>query len=219
MHGNNQVHSDPAAMRQSYLAGSLSETDVAADWLTEFRAWFGEAVPVELEPNAMQLATVDAQGRPSVRTVLCKGFDETGLVFYTNYDSAKGQDLEVSPYAAVVFVWLTGQRQVRLSGPVCKVSAAETLAYFQSRPRGSQVGAWASPQSSVVASRQELEERAEAAAQRFDGQAVLDPPPTWGGYRLSPELVEFWQGRADRLHDRLRYRRTDEGWTIERLAP
>ena len=211
---------DPAGLRRAYARGSLDEDSVAATWLEQFRTWFDAAVgdPAVPEPNAMQVATVDAAGRPSVRTVLLKGFDERGIVFYTNYDSAKGRDLAAHPYAAAVFAWLAHERQVRLSGPVSRVAPEESQAYFTSRPRGSQVGAWASPQSRVVASRAELDNLvAEAEARLGDGPVPV--PPHWGGFRLAPETVEFWQGRRDRLHDRIRYRSTDGGWVTERLAP
>ncbi len=182
--------------------------------------WFADAAadPAVIEANAMQLATASADGRPSVRTVLLKGLDERGLVFYTNLDSAKGRDLAGNPRAAVVFAWLAHERQVRVSGDVVAISAGETDAYFASRPRGSQIGAWVSPQSSVLSSRAELERAAADAELRFTGAAV-PTPPRWGGLRIEPDEVEFWQGRADRLHDRLRYRLDGGGWVRERLAP
>ena len=212
---------DPGALRRDYLRAQLREDEVAASWPEQFRGWFDTATdPASaiVEPNAIQLATVGAGGRPSVRTVLVKAWDERGIVFYTNYESAKADDLAASPYAAAVFAWLVLERQVRLSGPVEKVSRAETEAYFASRPRGSQLGAWASPQSTVVASRAELEAREQAVHARF-GTDPVPAPPNWGGYRLRPDVVEFWQGRADRLHDRIRYRADGSAWVIERLAP
>lgn len=221
--------SDPAAIRRTYLRGQLDESVVSASWLDQFRLWFDAAAgdPAVLEPTAMQLATVDAAGHPSVRTVLMKGLDERGVVFFTNYDSAKGVDLDERPYAATVFVWHPHERQVRLRGPVTRVAEEQTAAYFHSRPRGSQLGAWASPQSRVIASRSELEQRVADVENRFAARSDDDipVPPNWGGYRLAPDEVEFWQGRADRLHDRLRYRRaaadpTAPGaWIVERLAP
>lgn len=212
--------SDPAGLRRSYLRGHLDENVVAPTWLDQLRLWFTDATadPTVVEANSMQLATVDTTGRPSVRTVLVKGFDEHGVVFYTNYESAKARDLDATPYAAGVLVWLSLERQVRVSGPVTRVERAETEAYFAVRPRGSQLSAWASPQSRVVPSRVELEDGLRAVEARFAGSEV-PAPPNWGGYRIGPEVVEFWQGRADRLHDRIRFRLDDDGWVIERLAP
>lgn len=212
--------SDPAGLRRPYLRGRLDESTVSSTWLEQLRLWFHDALAEQtvVEANAMQVATVDAAGRPSVRTVLVKGLDERGIVFYTNYESAKARHLEANPYAAAVLAWLPLERQVRLSGPVTRVDRAETEAYHASRPRGSQVAAWASPQSSVVPSRGVLEDAVRALEERFAGVEV-PAPPNWGGYRLAPDEVEFWQGRADRLHDRVRYRVAGDVWTIERLAP
>jgi pyridoxamine 5'-phosphate oxidase len=212
--------SDPAGMRRAYLRGQLDETLVSRTWLDQFRLWFDAATadPAVLEPNAMQLATVGGAGRPSVRTVLMKGLDEAGVAFYTNYDSPKAADLAARPYAAAVFVWIPHERQIRVSGPVTRLSAEETAAYFAQRPRGSQIGAWASPQSQVIASRAVLDAAVAETEARFAGRDV-PPPPHWGGYRLVPDAVEFWQGRADRLHDRVRFRREGELWLVERLAP
>jgi pyridoxamine 5'-phosphate oxidase len=198
----------------------LDDAPARVGWFELLQAWFDQAVRSQtvVEPNAIQLATVDAGGRPSVRTVLVKALDEQGIVFYTNYRSAKAVDLAQNPYAAAVFAWLPLERQVRLSGPVERVTRAETEAYFSSRPRGSQVAAWASAQSSVIASRASLEADVRAVDDRFAGVEV-PAPPDWGGYRLRPDVVEFWQGRHDRLHDRLRHRRVDGDWVIERLAP
>jgi pyridoxamine 5'-phosphate oxidase len=211
---------DPAGLRQSYRRGHLDEDDVADTWLGQLRAWFGEAAadPAVIEANAMSLATADAAGRPAVRTVLAKAIDERGVVFYSNYTSAKAADLDANPLAAVVFAWLAHQRQVRLSGRVARVDRAETEAYFATRPRESQLGAWASPQSRVVGSRAELERVLAEVEDRFAGGPV-PPPPHWGGYVVEPDAVEFWQGRVGRMHDRLRYRRTADAWTLERLAP
>lgn len=213
--------SDPAARRRGYLRGQLDENSVSRTWLEQLRLWYSGAAddPAVTEPNAMQVATVDVAGRPAVRTVLLKGFDARGVVFYTNYDSAKAHDLDANPYAAAVLVWLSEERQVRLSGPVTRVDRAETEAYFAARPRGSQLGAWASPQSTVVPSRVVLEQAAREVEERFADRDV-PAPPNWGGYLLAPEVVEFWQGRPDRLHDRLRFRLDESGvWVIERLAP
>ena len=212
--------SDPAGTRRGYQRGQLDENVVARTWLDQLRLWFTDATaePSVVEMTAMQLATVDTAGRPSVRTVLVKGLDERGVVFYTNYESAKARDLDARPSAAAVLVWLPLERQVRLSGPVTRVERAETEAYFAARPRGSQLGAWASPQSRVVPSRAALEDAVREIEERFAGGEV-PAPPNWGGYRLAPDVVEFWQGRADRLHDRIRYRLDGDAWVIERLAP
>ncbi len=211
---------DPASMRRSYANGKLGDEARQATWIVQLQSWFGEAVGNDLivEPNAIQLATVGHSGRPSVRTVLVKALDAEGIVFYTNHDSAKARDIEESPYAAAVFSWLPMERQVRLTGPVEMVTRSETEAYFATRPRGSQLAAWASAQSSVIGSRAELEERVRSLEARFDGRDV-PAPPNWGGYRLRPDSVEFWQGRPDRLHDRLRHRLVDGSWIVERLAP
>jgi pyridoxamine 5'-phosphate oxidase len=212
--------SDPGALRRDYRYGVLDESTIAPDWLIQLRAWFDHAVDDlgALEANALQVATVDDAGRPSLRTVLAKGIDERGVSFFTNYTSAKGRDLDARGYAAIQFVWQAHERQVRLTGPVSRVSREETDAYFATRPRGSQLGAWASPQSQVVASRAVLEQALAAVVARF-GEGPVSAPPYWGGYRVSPDAVEFWQGREDRLHDRLRFRLADGAWLVERLAP
>jgi len=215
--------SEPEAASRGYFRGQLSESGLPGTWYPQLRAWFDQAVAAvdaaaNTEPNAIQLATVSVSGRPSVRTVLVKTLDERGIVFYSSYASAKAHDLAANPQAAAVFAWLAQERQVRLTGAVEHVSRAETEAYFASRPRGSQLSAWASPQSEVVASRGDLEERVRAVEARFGG-GPIPAPPNWGGYLLRPETVEFWQGRADRLHDRLRYRAVGPDWVIERLAP
>lgn len=219
---------DPAGLRATYERGTLEERDVGDSWLVLLQAWFAQAAadPAVLEPNAIQLATADAHAIPAVRTVLVKGIDERGIVFYTNYRSAKARDLEVNPNAAAVFGWLAHQRQVRLSGVVSKLDRDETARYFESRPRESQLGAWASPQSSVVDSRAALDALLSELELRF-GDEPIPPPPHWGGYLLTPRSVEFWQGRHGRLHDRIRFRRdgsgtgtgTGESWLRERLAP
>lgn len=208
-----------ADLRRDYRARQLSEADVAADPISQFRQWFDEALHAELlEANAMTLATASPDGRPAARIVLLKGIDDGGLVFFTNYGSAKAADLEANPHACLVCFWADLERQVRLTGTVARVDAAESDAYFASRPRESQLGAWASPQSQVIANRSALETRlAEVTAQYGDG--AIARPMHWGGYRLSPTSVEFWQGRPNRLHDRLRYRRVDGAWVLERLAP
>lgn len=211
---------DPAGLRARYERGRLDEVDLADTWLAQLSRWFEQAStdPAVLEANAIQLATADAAGVPSVRTVLVKAIDERGIVFYSNYDSAKARDLAVNPHAAAVFVWLAHQRQVRLQGLVRKVSRDETDRYFAARPRESQIGSWASPQSTVVGSRAELDARAATLEQRF-ADAAVPAPPNWGGYLLTPDSVEFWQGRTGRMHDRLRYRGVGGEWVLERLAP
>ncbi len=211
---------DPSMLRQSYQRGRLDDADLPEHWSTLLQAWFQAAAadPTVLEPNAIQLATVDEAGRPSVRTVLAKTIDARGVVFYTNYASAKADDLAGNPQAAAVFVWLAHQRQVRLVGTAGKVAREETERYFAGRPRESQLGAWASPQSQVVASRAQLDALVADVERRFAG-AEVPPPPHWGGYLLTPEAVEFWQGRVGRLHDRIRYRTDGAAWVRERLAP
>ena len=211
----------PADMRRDYTEReALLETDLAADWTGQFAAWFTAATEFGLpEPNAMIVATADASGRPSARTVLLKEYDERGFVFFTNYESRKGRELAGNPYASLVFPWFVMHRQVIVAGPVERVTRYETEEYFASRPRGSQLGAWASAQSSVLSGRAAVEAGLTAAVDRF-GDGPVPAPPHWGGLRVLPETVEFWQGRSNRLHDRLRFRRTSDGpWVVERLAP
>ncbi len=211
----------PSGMRHEYEAGSgLLEADLAGDWCTQFDRWFAEAVAAGLpEPNAMVVGTADAAGRPSARTVLLKGYDQQGFVFFTNYRSRKGAEVAVNAYASLVFPWFPMQRQVIVTGSVERIDRATTEEYFASRPRGSQLGAWASTQSSVLPDRAALDDSYRAAAQRFAEVAPIPAPEHWGGLRVRPDSVEFWQGRASRLHDRLRFRRTDSDWVVERLAP
>jgi pyridoxamine 5'-phosphate oxidase len=203
----------------SPTAAGLREADAPADPLTLFRAWFAAAQASRLvHPEAMTLATATADGVPSARMVLLRGLDERGFVFFTNYESRKGRELAVNPRAALVFYWGELDRQVRVEGRVELISAEESDAYFRDRPRGSRVGAWASPQSEVIPDREFLEARARACAEQYQGGEV-PRPPHWGGERVVPEAIEFWQGQPDRLHDRLRYRRVERGWVRERLAP
>jgi len=208
-------------MRRSYELGGLDEGDLAPDWLAQLRRWFDDAVAGGIgEPNAMVLATAGADGRPDARIVLLKGLAQDGLRFFTGYGSAKGRQLQANPYASVVFPWHDLQRQVRVNGTVRKLPAADSDAYFASRPWGSQVSAAASPQSQVIASRAVLEATRDAVAERHPDGTPVPRPADWGGYLLAPDQVEFWQGRRDRLHDRLVFRRADDGaWTVVRLAP
>jgi pyridoxamine 5'-phosphate oxidase len=209
-----------ADLRQDYRQQTFNETDANPDPIRQFRAWFEQAVQSELlEPNAMTLATVTPEGKPAARMVLLKEADERGFTFFTNYQSRKGQELAHCPTAALVFWWAELERQVRIEGSVEKVSADDSDRYFSTRPWGSRLGAWASEQSQVIRDRQVLEQRLKQLEQDYQDQEV-PRPPHWGGYRLSPTLIEFWQGRSNRLHDRLCYRPDGTGeWQIERLSP
>jgi pyridoxamine 5'-phosphate oxidase len=209
-----------ADLRKTYSIGSLEKSDVDSNPIRQFEAWFAQALEAKLpEPNAMTLATVDAHGRPSARIVLIKGVDERGFVFFTNYESRKGRELAGNPYASLLFYWIELERQVRVEGRIVQTSTAESDAYFASRPLGSRIGAWASNQSQVIESRSQLETREREISLQY-GDQVPRPPP-WGGYRLVPEAIEFWQGRPSRLHDRLLYTRAGENsdWQISRLSP
>jgi pyridoxamine 5'-phosphate oxidase len=206
-------------LRKEYTRNGLTESGADADPVEQFRKWFEEALAADLhEPNAMTLATATSGGRPSARIVLLKGFDERGFVFYTNYEGRKARELEDNPYCALVFYWGELERQVRVEGRASRIPKEESDAYFDSRPRGSRLGAWVSEQSRTIESREALEDRLRELEERYEG-AEIPRPPFWGGYRVEPDSVEFWQGRENRLHDRLIYRRSERGWKIERLQP
>ncbi len=209
-----------ADIRKDYTLHELSENEVASNPISQFNNWFQEAVEAKVnEPNAMSLGTA-VDGQPSVRIVLLKGVDEKGFSFFTNYQSAKGEELRQNPKAALTFFWAELERQVRIEGVVEKLPEAESDTYFNSRPKGSRVGAWSSPQSQVIPDREVLEERVQEYSQKFEDTENVPRPDFWGGYVLSPTMVEFWQGRPSRLHDRIRYRLSENNsWTIERLAP
>jgi pyridoxamine 5'-phosphate oxidase len=208
-----------ADLRREYAAARLDEAEVERDPFRQFAHWFEEARRAELEePNAMTLATASADGAPSARIVLLKAADERGFAFFTDYRSRKGRELEANPRAALVFYWGELERQVRVTGTVSRVSRDENEKYFLSRPRGSRLGAWTSHQSTVVDARADLEERLEAMTARFDGGDV-PLPPHWGGFWVRPDTIEFWQGRENRLHDRIRYLREGGAWKVERLSP
>lgn len=212
---------DLAGLRREYETRGLRRAKMHPDPIEQFATWFSTAVNSGLpDANAMTLASATPDGKPSVRVVLLKGFDQRGFVFFTNYQSQKGRELEMNPRAALAIYWMQLERQVRVAGRVERTSRAESDFYFRSRPRGSQLGAWVSHQSEVIDARRILDARLAEMEERFAGQAVIELPPHWGGYRVVPETIEFWQGRANRLHDRFRYTRQKENsWTIERLAP
>lgn len=206
-------------IRTDYRMKSLLESDAASDPFAQFGHWWLEAVESKIdEVNAMTLATSSADGFPSARIVLLKGYDRNGFVFFTNYNSQKGQDIAANPKACLLFFWKELERQVRIDGSIEKISAAESEEYFQSRPMGSRIGAWCSPQSAVIADRSILEKNVEHYSNKFNAQEV-PRPDHWGGYIVKPTAIEFWQGRSSRLHDRLRYSKIADKWKIERLAP
>ncbi len=209
-----------ADIRKDYQLQSLLEKDVDHDPFVQFNTWWDDAIKSELEEiNAMTLATASASGKPSARTVLLKSVSENGFVFFTNYNSHKGKELEENPNACLVFFWKELERQIRITGKVEKVTAVESDEYFNSRPEGSKIGAWASPQSSVIESREIIEENITQYEHRFADEKITRPPH-WGGYIVIPTVIEFWQGRRNRLHDRIQYSKMqDESWKVERLAP
>ncbi len=222
MEGEGALDLEPAVadLRREYRLHGLNETDLDPDPVEQFRRWFAAALASRLpEPNAMTLATATRDGRPSARIVLLKGFDERGFVFYTNYESRKGHELAANPFAALVFSWPELERQIRIEGRVDKILPHESDAYFRSRPLDSRLGAWASQQSQVIGGREVIERRMQELLAEYQ-HGEVPRPPHWGGYRLKPEALEFWQGRPGRLHDRLRYRLLDdETWIVERLSP
>ena len=210
-----------ADLREDYSKKTLNKSDVVVNPIEQFRIWFEEAQNSQVpEPNAMTLATATPEGKPSARIVLLKGLEENGFIFYTNYKSHKGKELAKNPNAALVFVWLGLERQVRIEGVIKKISKAQSKNYFQSRPKKSQMGAWVSSQSKVIKDRSVLENHMKDLEKKYKKEDVLPCPPQWGGYILEPNVLEFWQGRRSRLHDRIRYKQLKSGkWKIERLAP
>jgi pyridoxamine 5'-phosphate oxidase len=211
---------DPAVMRKQYRSTPLLETDLAPGPMEQFARWFQQATAAALhEPNAVIVSTASPDGRPSSRTVLLKEYDSRGFVFFTNYASRKGREIAANPYVSLLFPWHPIARQIVVTGTASRIGRDETVAYFRSRPHGSQLGAWASEQSSVIGSRQELLAKYGELLSRYPEGEQVPAPPEWGGLRVAPETVEFWQGHENRLHDRLRYVREEGGWRIERLAP
>jgi pyridoxamine 5'-phosphate oxidase len=209
-----------APLRKEYSKASLDITTVLPNPIDQFDKWFHEALNAKvLEPNAMSLATVGDNNRPSCRIVLLKGIEEGKFLFYTNYQSHKGKELENNPFCALTFFWPELERQVRIEGTVMRVDEERSQEYFQSRPLGSQIGAWSSPQSSVIDNREILEGRVKQIQSRFEGKAVLPKPHQWGGYEVDPSMIEFWQGRENRLHDRIEYIKAEKQWSARRLAP
>ena len=209
-----------ADIRKDYKLQSLSEKDVAKDPIQQFEKWFQQAIDGEVpEPNALTLSTVSPQGKPSARILLLKGMEEGGFIFYTNYESKKAQELLQNPFASMTFHWVEMERQVRIEGRTQKLSQEQSTKYFQSRPKGSQIGAWVSPQSQEIPNRKFLETKQAELEEQFADKDVLEKPAHWGGYILMPDYIEFWQGRSSRLHDRIIYEQVQDDWNIKRLAP
>jgi pyridoxamine 5'-phosphate oxidase len=207
-------------IRREYSKASLDTDSILPDPIKQFEKWFNEALEAKvLEPNAMSLATINEDNRPSSRIVLLKGVEQNMFVFYTNYQSVKGKELDANPACALTFFWPELERQIRIEGVASRVDEIRSERYFQSRPRGSQVGAWTSPQSTIIENRKILEDRAVEIEKKFDGLETLPKPKQWGGYQVAPMIIEFWQGRANRLHDRIEYCWIDEAWKTYRLAP
>lgn len=211
---------DLASLRKEYSKAALDAQSVSQDPISQFTKWFEEAEAAKVpEPNAMNLATVNENGRPASRIVLLKGIENYKFVFYTNYQSRKGKELDQNPACSLTFFWPELERQVRVEGVASRIDEKRSEKYFQSRPRGSQIGAWASPQSSIISDRSLLEERARQIEAKYKGEELLPKPNQWGGYEIDPLMIEFWQGRTSRLHDRILYTKDERGWNINRLAP
>lgn len=214
------MNRDIQDLREDYRLGSLIESQVPESPFELFKEWFDDAQAAQVpEPNAMTIATVNRDGKPSARIVLLKGYHDKGFIFYTNYDSRKGQDIAANPFVSVVFLWKEIERQVRIEGSVIKLSEEKSTKYYHSRPKDSQIGAWASPQSSIIKDRSVLEDKYILISEQYRSIDQLPKPPNWGGYVIQPKMIEFWQGRSSRLHDRLRYSSVEDNWQMDRLAP